>query len=104
MAITPAGRTLRTCAILSGLTLLFTCICGYGCALHTYAHGPLAPQAPSDRQTVLWASAAYLGLMLFVIAISGLLLTISSMRRHQRKVRKAAQQRAMLAALSDEQS
>ena len=94
MPTTPAARTLRTCGILSAVTLLFTCICTYGCAAHTYAHGPLAPQTPSDSRTVLWASGAYLGLLLFVIAISVLLLTVSSMRRHERKARKAAKLRA----------
>lgn len=94
MPTTPAVRTLRTCGVLSAVTLLFTCICTYGCAAHTYAHGPLAPETPSDPKTVLWASGAYLGLLLFVIAISALLLTISSMRRHERKAKKAAQAKA----------
>ncbi len=94
MPTTAVQRTLRTCAILSALTLLFTCICTYGCAAHTYTHGPIAPQAPSDPKTVLWASGAYLGLLLFVIASSVFLLTISSMRRHARKAKRAAEQRA----------
>lgn len=99
MSLTPVQRALRTCGLLSAGTLLFTCVCCYGCARHTYAHGPLAPQTPSDPQTVLWAAGAYLGLLLFIIAISVLLLTVSSMRRHQRMQRKANQERAMQAAL-----
>ncbi len=93
MPSTPVQRTLRTCALLCGLALLFTAVCAYGCAAHTYSHGPPAPQAPSDRQTVLWAAGAYLGALLFVIGSSTLLLTISSLRRHQRTVRKAALER-----------
>ncbi len=94
MPTSPVARTLRTCGILSAVTLLFTCVCTYGCAAHTYAHGPLPPETPSDPKTVLWASGAYLGLFFFIIAISALLLTISSMRRHQRKAKKAAELRA----------
>ncbi len=102
MSTTPVQRTLRTCAILCALAVLLTGICAYGCSAHTYAHGPLAPETPSDRQTVLWASGAYLGVLLFVVASSTLLLTISSMRRHQRTIRKAARERAMQAAALDE--
>ena len=93
MPATPVQRTLRTCAILCGFALLLCALCAYGCAAHTYAHGPLAPETPSDRQTVLWAAGAYMGALLFVIGSSTLLLTISSLRRHQRTVRKAALER-----------
>lgn len=105
MSITPVQRTLRTCLILCALAVVFTGVCAWGCASHTYAHGPLAPQTPSDRETTLWATGAYLGVLCFVIASSTLLLTVSSMRRHQRTVRKAARERAMQAAMQhDEES
>ncbi len=94
MPATPVQRTLRTCALLCAFTLLLTGVCAYGCSAHTYAHGPLAPETPSDPKTVLWAAGAYLGLLLFVIAISVLMLTVSSMRRHGRKAKKAAEARA----------
>lgn len=102
MPLSPVQRTLRTCLILCALAVAFTGICAWGCAAHTYVHGPLAPETPSDRQTTLWASGAYLGVLFFIVSSSTLLLTVSSMRRHQRTVRKAAMERAMQAASPDE--
>lgn len=103
MPLTPVQRTLRTCLILCALAVALTGICAWGCSSHTYAHGPLAPETPSDRQTTVWASGAYLGVLLFVISSSTLMLTISSMRRHQRTLRKAAMERAMQAAMDDKE-
>lgn len=103
MALTPVQRTLSTCAILCALAVALTGLCAWGCSAHTYAHGPLAPETPPDRQTTVWASGAYLGVLLFVVSSSTLMLTISSMRRHERTVQKAALERAMQAAMKDQQ-
>lgn len=104
MPLTPVQRTLRTCLILCAFAVALSGVCAWGCASHTYMHGPLAPQTPSDPQTVLWASGACLGIFLFVITSSTLLITVSSMRRHERNLRKAAREHAMQAAIDEEQS